>query len=72
MALIAARCRFPARETYLAAKLGFDPARLPARTCPKRDEFLGRVANPQLPKPFAPQELREAVRGWLAAGVASG
>jgi CheY-like chemotaxis protein len=31
-------------------------------------EFLERVGNPQLGKPFAPQDLREAVRGWLAAG----
>ncbi len=34
--------------------------------------FLDRVENPQLAKPFAPQELRDAVRGWLAAGGASG
>jgi CheY-like chemotaxis protein len=30
-------------------------------------EFLERVGNPQLAKPFAPQELRDAVRAWLAA-----
>ena len=39
-----ARCRFPGREQFLAARLGLDPARLPERPCPKRDEFLGRVA----------------------------
>jgi PAS domain S-box-containing protein len=29
-------------------------------------EFLGRTAAPQLQKPFAPQDLRDAVRAWLA------
>jgi len=48
-----ARCRFPAREAYLAAKLGLDPAQLPARVCPKRDEFLGRVAPRQVTYVFS-------------------
>ncbi|MBK9516270.1 MAG: MASE1 domain-containing protein [Anaeromyxobacter sp.] len=29
-------------------------------------EFLAQVGQPQLGKPFQPQDLREAVRGWLA------
>lgn len=36
-------CRFPARLAFLAARLGLDPAALPARSCPKRDDFLDRV-----------------------------
>lgn len=38
-----AQCRFPARFGYLGAKLGFDLARLPARRCPRFEEFYGRV-----------------------------
>jgi PAS domain S-box-containing protein len=30
-------------------------------------EFLEQVGNPQLGKPFAPQDLRDSVRGWLVA-----
>jgi hypothetical protein len=29
--------------------------------------FLERTGNPQFGKPFAPQDLRDQVRGWLAA-----
>lgn len=39
-----AQCRFPGRLRFLADRLGIDPARLPPRTCPKRDAFLERVA----------------------------
>lgn len=38
-----AQCRFPARFAYLAGKLGLDPARLPTRPCPRRDDFLSRL-----------------------------
>jgi hypothetical protein len=38
-----AQCRFPARFGFLGAKLGFDLARLPARRCPRFEEFYGRV-----------------------------
>ncbi len=38
-----AQCRFPARYAFLAARLGFDPARLPPRRCPRREEFLDRI-----------------------------
>jgi CheY-like chemotaxis protein len=35
-------------------------------------EFLERVGNPQLGKPFDPQDLREQVRAWLAEARAEG
>ncbi len=38
-----AQCRFPARFAYLAGRLAFDPARLPARRCPRYEEFFNRV-----------------------------
>ncbi len=38
-----AQCRFPARFAFLAGKLGFDPARLPPRRCPRFEEFFGRI-----------------------------
>lgn len=39
-----AQCRFPARLLFLSRRLGIDHARLPLRACPRRDEFLARVA----------------------------
>jgi len=36
-------CRFPARLFYLADALGFDPAALPPRTCPRQLAFFERV-----------------------------
>ena len=41
--LDAAQCRFPARFAFLSEKLGFDPARLPRRRCPRFEDFFGRV-----------------------------
>ncbi len=38
-----AQCRFPARFAFLGGKLGFDLARLPARHCPRFEEFYGRL-----------------------------
>ncbi len=38
-----AQCRFPARLAFLAGKLAIDPARLPRRSCPRLEDFLGRV-----------------------------
>jgi hypothetical protein len=37
-------CRFPARLELLSRRLGLDPARLPARSCPRLEAFLARVA----------------------------
>ena len=37
-------CRFPARLVFLSRRLGFDPARLPPRTCPRLEDFLARVS----------------------------
>jgi hypothetical protein len=39
-----AACRFPARLAFLAARLGLDPAALPPRSCPRRDDFLARLS----------------------------
>jgi hypothetical protein len=36
-------CRFPARLFFLADRLGFDPAALPPRPCPKQRAFFERV-----------------------------
>jgi hypothetical protein len=36
-------CRFPARLYYLADALGFDPSRVPPRSCPKQAAFFERV-----------------------------
>ena len=36
-------CRFPARLYYLSGRLGFDPAALPPRSCPKQAAFFERV-----------------------------
>ena len=36
-------CRFPARLLFLADRLGFDPAALPPRTCPRQQAFFERV-----------------------------
>jgi hypothetical protein len=36
-------CRFPARLHYLAGRLGFDPARLPPRDCPRQRAFFEQV-----------------------------
>jgi hypothetical protein len=36
-------CRFPARLFFLADRLGFDPASLPPRSCPKQRAFFERV-----------------------------
>ncbi len=36
-------CRFPARLHHLAARLGFDPGRLPPRACPRQAAFFERV-----------------------------
>ncbi len=36
-------CRFPARLYYLAGVLGFDPGRLPPRSCPKQAAYFERV-----------------------------
>jgi hypothetical protein len=41
--LLDAVCRFPARLAFLEARLGLDPAALPPRRCPRRDDFLERV-----------------------------
>jgi hypothetical protein len=38
-----AQCRFPARFGFLGARLGFDLARLPARRCPRFEEYYGRL-----------------------------
>jgi hypothetical protein len=38
-------CRFPARLLFLAGRLGFDPASLPPRTCPRQQAFFERVAG---------------------------
>jgi len=38
-----AQCRFPARFAFLGGRLGFDLARLPARRCPRFEEFYGRL-----------------------------
>lgn len=39
-----ARCRFPARFTYLTAALSLDVARLPPVACPEYADFLARMA----------------------------
>jgi hypothetical protein len=39
-----AMCRFPARLAWLSERLAIDPARLPARDCPRLDDFRRRVA----------------------------
>ncbi|HYG65996.1 MAG TPA: DUF4105 domain-containing protein, partial [Anaeromyxobacteraceae bacterium] len=39
-----AQCRFPGRLRFLSDRLGLDPARLPKVSCPRRDQFLARVA----------------------------
>jgi hypothetical protein len=39
-----AACRFPARLAFLGERLGFDAATLPPRSCPRRDDFLAKVA----------------------------
>jgi hypothetical protein len=36
-------CRFPARLHYLADALGFDPAALPPRSCPRQQAFFEQV-----------------------------
>ena len=36
-------CRFPARLHYLAGRLGFDPASLPPRACPRQLAFFERI-----------------------------
>jgi hypothetical protein len=38
-----AQCRFPARFAFLGARLGFDLARLPPRSCPRLAAYLDRV-----------------------------
>ncbi len=38
-----AQCRFPARLLWLGRRLGIDPARLPARTCPEWEDFRERL-----------------------------
>ncbi|HEY5958183.1 MAG TPA: DUF4105 domain-containing protein, partial [Polyangiaceae bacterium] len=42
-------CRFPARVAWLARELGFDWRRIPARSCPRYEEFLSLLR----PKGFA-------------------
>jgi hypothetical protein len=37
-------CRFPARLVFLSRRLGFDPARLPPRSCPRLEDFLARLS----------------------------
>lgn len=37
------RCRFPARFDWLSGRLGIDPARLPAPSCPTLDSNLKRI-----------------------------
>jgi hypothetical protein len=37
------QCRFPARLSFVAARLGLDPARLPLQRCPRFEEFWRRV-----------------------------
>ena len=37
-------CKFPARYAWLSKRLGFDPARLPPRSCARFEEFRGTVA----------------------------
>jgi hypothetical protein len=37
------QCRFPARLSFLAARLGLDPARLPLQRCPRFEQFWSRV-----------------------------
>ncbi|MBS0618429.1 MAG: DUF4105 domain-containing protein [Spirochaetes bacterium] len=39
-----ARCRFPAREIFLAQALAFDTARLPPVKCPKYDDWVKHMA----------------------------
>ncbi len=39
-----ALCRFPARAAFLRRRLAIDPARLPARPCPRLEAFRARVA----------------------------
>ncbi|MFN2550054.1 MAG: DUF4105 domain-containing protein, partial [Myxococcales bacterium] len=38
------QCRFPARMAWLNSRLHFDFARLPLGSCPKFEEFFGKIA----------------------------
>ncbi len=55
-ALAAARPELARRVVFMTGGAFTDRAR----------EFLAAVGQPQLGKPFQPQDLREQVRGWLA------
>jgi uncharacterized protein DUF4105 len=59
-----AQCRFPARFTFLADRLGFDPARLPRRTCPRQEDFLSRVAARSVTLVFSSYYLNNPVSAF--------
>ncbi len=57
-------CRFPARFAFLASRLGFDPSRLPARRCPRLEDFLGRLAPQSVTLVFSSYYLSSAASAF--------